>query len=69
MELPVSSQALQFAQAALLSVGLCLFYDLLRALRRLCPRVTGAADVLFALTLGVSLLLFALLAGGGQFRL
>ena len=38
MEIPVSAQALTFAQGALLGLGLCLAYDLLRALRQLCPR-------------------------------
>ena len=42
MEIPVSAQALTFAQGALLGLGLCLAYDLLRALRQLCPQ-TGLA--------------------------
>ena len=69
MELPVSAQALLFAQAVLLALGLGLFYDVLRAARRCMPGCTLFADVLFGLTLGVSLLLFALTAGKGLFRL
>ena len=51
MEIPVSAQALTFAQGALLGLGLCLAYDLLRALRQLCPRTGLAADALFGLLL------------------
>ena len=69
MELPVSAQALLFAQAVLVALGLGLFYDVLRAARRCMPGCTLFADVLFGLTLGVSLLLFALTAGKGLFRL
>lgn len=69
MEIPVSAQALTFAQGALLGLGLCLAYDLLRALRQLCPRTGFAADALFGLLLAASFLSFALTAGQGQFRL
>lgn len=69
MEIPVSAQALTFAQGALLGLGLCLAYDLLRALRQLCPRTGLAADALFGLLLTASFLSFALTAGQGQFRL
>lgn len=69
MELPISAQALTFAYGVLLGLGLCVLYDALRALRQLVPACTGAADVLFALSLGASFLLFALTAGEGQFRL
>ena len=69
MEIPVSAQALTFAQGALLGLGLCLAYDLLRALRQLCPRTGLAADALFGLLLTASFLFFALTAGKGQFRL
>ena len=69
MELPVSAQALTFAQGALLGLGLCLAYDLLRALRRLWPQAGLAADVLFGVLLAASFLSFALTAGQGQFRL
>lgn len=54
MEIPVSAQALTFAQGALLGLGLCLAYDLLRALRQLCPRMGLAADALFGLLLTAS---------------
>lgn len=54
---------------ALLGLGLCLAYDLLRALRQLCPRTGLAADALFGLLLTASFLSFALTAGQGQFRL
>ena len=63
MEIPVSAQALTFAQGALLGLGLCLAYDLLRALRQLCPRTGLAADALFGLLLTASFLSFALTAG------
>ena len=53
MEIPVSAQALTFAQGALLGLGLCLAYDLLRALRQLCPRTGLAADALFGLLPGL----------------
>lgn len=69
MELPVSSQALLFAQGVALGLMLCAGYDLLRALRRLLPGLTLASDVLFGLSVGVLLLLFALLAGKGELRL
>ena len=41
MEIPVSAQALTFAQGALLGLGLCLAYDLLRALRQIPDREYG----------------------------
>ena len=66
MEIPVSAQALTFAQGALLGLGLCLAYDLLRALRQLCPRTGLAADALFGLLLTASFLFFALTAGQGR---
>ena len=69
MEIPVSQQALTFAQGTLLGLGLCVCYDALRALRRRCPRRTLFADVLFGLLLAAAFLLFALTYGGGQFRL
>ena len=69
MEIPVSQQALTFAQGTLLGLGLCVCYDALRALRRRCPRGTLSADVLFGLLLAAAFLLFALTYGGGQFRL
>ena len=69
MEIPVSQQALTFAQGTLLGLGLCVCYDALRALRRRCPRGTLPADVLFGLLLAAAFLLFALTYGGGQFRL
>ena len=39
MEIPVSAQALTFAQGVLLGLGLGLAYDLLRALRAARPRL------------------------------
>ena len=69
MEIPVSQQALTFAQGTLLGLGLCVCYDALRAIRRRCPRGTLSADVLFGLLLAAAFLLFALTYGGGQFRL
>ena len=69
MELPVSLQAAQFLWAAALGIALALFYDLLRALRRRHPRLTRPADALFCIVLLPALLLFALYAGRGRFRL
>ena len=69
MELPVLFQAEQFAQAVLLGGLLGLVYDLLRAPRKLLPKLTGVLDALFLLALLLSLLFFALYAGQGQFRL
>ena len=69
MELPVFFQAGQFLQAALLGAGLCLWYDLLRAVRRAIPASTPLADGAFLLTVLPSLLAFALYPGRGQFRL
>ena len=69
MELPVLFQAEQFAQAVLLGGLLGLVYDLLRAPRKLLPKLAGVLDALFLLALLLSLLFFALYAGQGQFRL
>ena len=69
MELPVLFQAEQFAQAVLLGGLLGLVYDLLRAPRKLLPKLAGILDALFLLALLLSLLFFALYAGQGQFRL
>ena len=69
MELPVTLQAAEFAASMLLGLALGVFYDALRALRRLRARLTLPLDVLFALTLAAALLLFALYPGRGLFRL
>ena len=63
MELPVLFQAEQFAQAVLLGGLLGLVYDLLRAPRKLLPKLAGVLDALFLLALLLSLLFFALYAG------
>ena len=69
MELPVLFQAEQFAQALLLGGLLGLVYDLLRAPRRVRPKLGTLLDALFLLLLFLSLLGFALYVGQGQFRL
>lgn len=51
MELPVLFQAEQFAQAVLLGGLLGLVYDLLRAPRKLLPKLAGVLDALFLLAL------------------
>ena len=60
-------QTVQFLLSALLGVGLGLWYDLLRSLRRRLG-LTALSDAVFGLTVAVSLLLFALTVGRGQFR-
>ena len=67
MELPVLFQAEQFAQAVLLGGLLGLVYDLLRAPRKLLPKLAGVLDALFLLALLLSLLFFAL-SGCSSFR-
>jgi len=69
MELPVTLQAVQFAEAFALGLGLGLLYDLFRAVRRVHPHTTRLLDALFCLLLLFSLLLFALYPGRGEFRL
>ena len=69
MELPVLFQAEQLALAIVLGGVLGLFYDLLRAPRKLLPKLGTMLDALFLLALLLSLLLFALYVGQGQFRL
>ncbi|MCI8525051.1 MAG: hypothetical protein HFF17_03845 [Oscillospiraceae bacterium] len=69
MEQPVSLHAAQFLLACGLGAALGLFYDLLRALRRRRPRLTRGLDALYCAVLLPALLLFALYAGRGQFRL
>jgi hypothetical protein len=69
MELPVALQALQFAVSGGVGLGLGLFYDLLRAFRRRCRGIGAVLDLFFALILAAALLLMALYAGQGVFRL
>ena len=69
MEQPVSLHAAQFLLAGGLGAALGLFYDLLRAVRRIRPRTVRILDALFCAALLPSLLLFALYPGRGQFRL
>ena len=59
----------EFSASMLLGLALGVFYDALRALRRLRARLTLPLDVLFALTFAAALLLFALYPGRGLFRL
>ena len=68
MELPIALQTVQFLLSALLGAGLGLWYDLLRSVRRRWG-LTALLDSLFGLTVAVALLLFALTAGRGEFRL
>jgi len=69
MELPLSLQAAQFFQAALMGLLLAAAYDFLRALRRLRPRLGTALDVLFAALVFCALTSFTLVQAKGLFRL
>lgn len=69
MELPVSLQCVELLRAAALGFGLGLYYDVLRCIRGRSRVLTHLFDLLFGLTLLLSLLLFALYAGRGDFRL
>jgi len=68
MELPVSLQGAQFAGAFALGLALAAAYDLFRAVRRAHPRLTRPLDALYCLLLLISLLLYALYPGRGEFR-
>lgn len=69
MSQPVLGQLRQFLLAAVLGGGLAVFSTLLRAVRLLRPRLTHLCDALFGLVLTPALLLLALYAGAGRFRL
>ena len=69
MSQPVLGQLRQFLLAAALGGGLAAFSTLLRAVRLLRPRLTHLCDALFGLVLTPALLLLALYAGAGRFRL
>lgn len=69
MEISVSAQAEEFALSCLLGLALSLFYDLLRGLRRVSPRLTVPADLAFGGVFCWALLWFMLVPGQGQFRL
>ncbi len=68
MELPVSLQGAQFAGAFALGLALAACYDIFRAVRRAHPRLTRPLDALYCLLLLLSLLLYALYPGRGEFR-
>ena len=68
MELPVTLQLRELGWALALGAGLGLLYELLRPLRR-GPWITGIADLLYCLTVFLSLMAFALYAGRGRLRL
>lgn len=69
MNLPVVWQIGQFLWSVGLGAALALVWTLLRAMRTLRPGLTHLCDALFGLLLTPTLLLFALYAGHGQFRL
>ena len=68
MELPVSLQLRELILALALGAGLGLLYVLLHPLRR-GRLLTAVTDLLYVLTVLVSLLAFALYAGRGRLRL
>ena len=65
----VALQSLQFALCGALGICLAIFYDVLRAMRREWHIPAWMMDVLFSLGCLVSMLLFALYPGRGEFRL
>lgn len=69
MELPVLFQLRQLGLSLLLGAALGLFYDLLRAQRRVWRKLTPALDLFFSLGLLLSLWLFSLYVGEGRLRL
>ena len=69
MSLPVAWQLEQFLWSMGLGAALALVWTMLRALRILRPGLTHLCDALFGLFLTPTLLLFALYAGHGRFRL
>ena len=69
MSLPVAYQIEQFLWSVGLGAALALVWTLLRAARTLRPGLTHLCDALFGLLLTPTLLLFALYAGHGRFRL
>jgi spore cortex biosynthesis protein YabQ len=69
MQLPVPLQTLQFLLSAVMGIALGVHYDILRVLRGSRKWLTQLLDLWFCLTTLLLLLLFALYAGQGQFRL
>ena len=69
MEYSLQTQAGQFLCAGAVGIALGLHYDLLRAVRRIHPRLTVPADLWFCLTALGAMLALALYGGGGQLHL
>lgn len=69
MNLPVTTQFLQFLCSVVLGICLALLWSLLRALRTARPKLVHLCDGVFVLALLPTLLLFALYVGNGRFRL
>ena len=68
MELPVTEQGRAFFLAVLCGLALSLGYDLLRGVRRLCPRLTGVSDLIWGIAFFWSMVCFLLGPAEGLFR-
>ena len=69
MEYSLQAQTLQFLRAGALGLALGLHYDVLRALRRIHPRLTVPADLWFCATALLSILALAFFGAEGQVHL
>ena len=68
MEIYISQQLQLFGQSILLGAAAGLLYDLLRALRQRCPRVTGLLDAVYCAALCCALFFFTLRCSDGLLR-
>ena len=69
MEISVAAQAGEIGRCALTGLALGVVYDLLRGLRRLQPRLTGLADLVFDGVFWWAMLWLMLVPGQGRLRL
>ena len=68
MEIWISQQLQLFARSILLGAAAGLLYDLLRAIRQRCPRLTGALDAVYCTGLCCALFFFTLRRAQGILR-
>ena len=68
MEIWISQQLQLFARSILLGAAAGLLYDLLRALRQRCPRLTGPLDAVYCAGLCCALFFFTLRRAQGILR-
>ena len=68
MEIWISQQLQLFARSILLGAAAGLLYDLLRAVRQRCPRLTGALDAVYCTGLCCALFFFTLRRAQGILR-